>query len=147
MHTIQRGNHHAPLMNEPIEISGAVLECIHPDVLEVRFKEGMAISNEVIDELQQARLEHFAQRPHHLLLIVPEDFDFHVRVMNRDHCAEVGHARITTSVAWVTTTPLARSLVDLYYAYYPSAKEVRMFDRAEDARDRLLREVPLPSDN
>ncbi len=133
-------------MTRLIDLPGAVLESARPDVVEVRFKPGHTLTADTVNEVLAARRAHFGSHQHHVLFITPEQLDFDMGVMLKDHCAG-GLQDLTRSITWAVGSSMARSLVQLYYAYYPSEVPVQVIDGEEAARRVLLESLPAPSRN
>jgi len=133
-------------MTHLIELPGAVLESARPDLVEVRFKPDHTLTADTIATVLAARREHFGGHMHHVLFITPEDLDFDLGAMTVDHCS--GRMQdLTKSITWAVEGSLARSMVELYYAYFPSEVPVQVIDGEAAARKALLERLPAPSAN
>ncbi len=112
--------------------------CLGPNgEVQIRFKEDAQLTADSIAEVLALRKAHFGKEPHHLLMVLPADINFDVRVMYQDHCAQAQVERLAKTISWVANSDTNMSLVRLYYAYYPTDVPVQIFHREAEAREWL----------
>ena len=85
------------------------------------------------------RKAHFGKEPHHLLMVLPAETDFDVRVMYQEHCAQAQVERLARTISWVVNSETNRSLIQLYYTYHPTDVPVQIFLREDEAKDWLAK--------
>lgn len=105
----------------------------------IRFKEDAQLTTESIAGVLALLKENYGDAPHHLLLMVPMDIDFDVRVLYQDHCAAAQTHELTKSIAWVANCETNKSLITLYNTHHPSVVPVQVFDHEEEASAWLAR--------
>lgn len=108
-----------------IELHGrrAVLMQLHQrSILDA---EGMAEALKAVKEV--------CSEPRNLLIEIPEDADFNMTFMKRDHFKDSGAPRFLCALALLTTNPFLERLMALYFAYYPQPFPVRIFNDRRSA--------------
>src|SRR5436190_10763580 len=114
-------------MTTPIDIGTATLERMRPDLVVVRFKPGSIASAESFLVSMSARQQHFADIPHAVMVVAPDDVDFHPSMLNRDHYKGQDVDAITLLLAVVSDKESFTRVLELYYALHPVAFPVRIF--------------------
>ncbi|MBK9417995.1 MAG: hypothetical protein IPO05_14415 [Flavobacteriales bacterium] len=105
----------------------------------IRFKEDAQLTASSIAEVLALRKAHFGKEPHHLLMVLPAEIDFDVRVMYQEHCAQAQVERLARTISWVVNSETNRSLIQLYYTYHPTDVPVQIFLREDEAKDWLAK--------
>jgi hypothetical protein len=113
-----------------------------PDRVEVRFKEGIKLDTAGIAEILDMRSRMGAEAPHHVMIVIPEDVDFEMAMMTRDHYEGRDVKDHTMAVAWVAQGSLQNQLTSLYLSYHPSPFRTAVFTNEADALSWL--DAPLP---
>ncbi len=115
---------------------------IAPDRVEVRFKEGIKLDNNGIAEILDLRSRMGAEAPHRVMIVMPEEVDFEMAMMNKDHYRGRNTRDHTLGVAWVARTSLTRQMTSLYLSYFPSPFPTAIFTDEDEARRWLDEQVP-----
>lgn len=105
-----------------------------PDRVEVRFKEGVKLDTTGISEILDLRRNLGADAPHKVLIVIPDDVDFEMDMLTKDHYAAHRAKDHTVAVAWVAHGSLQNQLTSLYLTYHPSPFRSAVFTNEDDAR-------------
>ncbi len=104
----------------------AVIERHLPDVVHIRYREGIAFDTEGIAEVI-ATCERVALKAWFgVISILPADGEMSLAAMQQDHSTP-GFADRVRAHALVTSGGLFRSLTEIHYNYHPQTHEVRLF--------------------
>jgi hypothetical protein len=112
----------------------AVVERTAPDMVVVRYREGISFDPagiaEVIDTCERIALqEHFG-----LVTLLPQDGEMSIEAMQQDHGGP-DFARRVRAHAIVAGGELFKRLSEIHYTYHPQPHEVRLFEHETDARE------------
>jgi hypothetical protein len=116
-----------------IDTTLAVVERDAEGVIHVRVKHGVKLNVSGFHEVLVARKELAEGRRVGVLVTVPDDVDFDIRILNVDHYAMDDPKVFTKAFAVVTHTSLYTKLFDLYAAYFKTGFPVRMFNEEAPA--------------
>lgn len=117
-----------------IQTKAATLERRDNGVLEVRFKENVKLTVENVQEVLDARMELCGRGPYAVLVTLPDDIDFEIAVLSKDHYDDRGLEECTYAVAWDAGSEVNEKLVDIFYRYFPQPFPVKAFHSEEEAR-------------
>ncbi len=104
-----------------------------PDRVEVRFKEGCKLDCTGIAEILDMRRKLGADAPHKVMIVMPEDVDFEMAMMTKDHYQGRDVKDHTVAVAWVAQASLPHQMTSLYLSYHPSPFRAAVFTNEADA--------------
>jgi hypothetical protein len=124
-------------MNSVIPVDFGQFGLLRPDVLLVRLSEGEHLSLELVQRVMQLRRDHFGTSPMHLVLQLPSYLDFDVQLMHTDHRGVFGKEDEVLSLTWVAGSEMNKSLIEVYYAYFPSRLPMRILVEDHELRARL----------
>ena len=119
-------------MASKIDIGPAVLEDVRPDLVIARFKDGSVAEASSFEVSMSARREHFYSTPHVVLVIAPDDVEFKMNMLDKDHYKDQGVDTFTRGVGVVSTNTSFTRIIELYYAMHPVSFPVKVFSREED---------------
>jgi hypothetical protein len=103
-----------------------------PDVLLIRYHEGITFDNEGIAEVI-GTCERIAGREEFgVVSVLPENGEMSLAAMQQEHSTE-GFGRRVRAHAIVALGSLFRKLTEIHYNYHPQDHEVRMFGTIEEA--------------
>ena len=105
-----------------------------PDRVEVRFKEGCKLDTAGISEILELRRKLGEQAPLKVMGVFPEDVDFEMDMLTKDHYAAHGTKDYTTAVAWVAQGSLQNQMTSLYLSYHPSPFRSAVLTNEADAQ-------------
>lgn len=125
-----------------IQTKAATLERKDNGVLEVRFKEHVKLTVEGVQEVLDARMELSGRGPYTVLVTLPDDIDFEIAVLAKDHYDGRGLEECTYAVAWNAGSDMNEKLVDIFYRYFPQPFPVQTFTSQEEARAWLDKKTP-----
>ena len=117
-----------------VDIGPATLERERSDLVVIRFKPGSVAGAESFLTSINGRREHFADTPHAVLLLAPEDADFQPSLMDRNHYKGQDVNTFTVALAIVSGNERFASILELYYALHPSPFPTRVFREEGEAR-------------
>ncbi|MEO5585612.1 MAG: hypothetical protein ABIQ75_09170 [Flavobacteriales bacterium] len=117
-----------------IQTKAATLERKDNGVLEIRFKEHVKLTVDGVQEVLDARMELCGRGPYAVLVTLPDDIDFEIAVLAKDHYDGRGLEDCTYAVAWDTGSEMNEKLVDIFYRYFPQPFPVKTFPSEEEAR-------------
>ncbi len=121
-------------MSAITDIGPATLERIRPDLVIVRFKPGTTAAPESFQISVEARRAHYADTPHDVILVAPDDVDFDPKVLGGNHYKGSGAEDFTLSLALVSRNPTLTNILELYYALHPAPFPVKFFTAENEAR-------------
>lgn len=104
----------------------AVIERPQPDLLLVRYREGITFSSEGIAEVIAACEQLTDGAPFGLVSILPGSGDMSLDAMQQEHSTE-GFGRQVRAHAIVPSDNLFKRLSEIHYDYHPQQHDVRMF--------------------
>lgn len=122
------------IVHTQLDIRLATLSIEDDGLLLVRFKPGVKFDLEGLVELQVARKDLARGRTWAMLTIIPENVDFDMEVMNTDHYRPFEAHEHTRALAVVAKGSMNELLAKLYYTYFPTAFEAKVFSTEEAAR-------------
>lgn len=128
------------MKNSP-ETELATITTVRPDVVSIRFKDGITLTTKALAEVLELRKAHFGEEPHHVVLVSPAYLDFDLDVMSTNHCEQARTFECTRSVSWVANSEVNRSMMQLYYAYFPSKMPLRIVMEENDLTSWLASDL------
>lgn len=112
----------------------ATLSLLDDGLMEVRFRPGVKLDVDMLAELQVARKELAGGSPRAVLTSIPEDIDFDMSVMNTDHYRPHKAEEVIIALALVTLGSMNELLAKLYFTYFPTAFNAKIFSAEAPAR-------------
>ena len=117
----------------PVDIGPAIVESPRPDLVIVRFKPGSIAEASSFEMSMNARREHFSGTPHGVLVVAPDDVEFRMSVLDKDHYKGQGVDDFTLAVGVISTNTAFTRVIELYYAMHPVPFPVKVFAREREA--------------
>ena len=111
---------------------------IRPDLIEVRYANGCLLNTKGLEEVRQARQELMGTTPYGMLSFIPEDADFDLAAMHRDHLASDRNEGDLKAIALVTAANMMEMMLKLYFSYYPQLARILVTDKEAEARAWLM---------
>ncbi|MCB0790748.1 MAG: hypothetical protein H6595_05435 [Flavobacteriales bacterium] len=127
---------------DKIDTPLATVTRVRPDRVEVRFKPGIKLEPKGIGLILDQRERMGGERPHQVLIVMPEDVDFEMGMMTTDHYGGRKVVDMTLAVAWVAAPGMTQELTSLYLTYFPTHFASRVFTTEEEAKQWLDEEGP-----
>jgi hypothetical protein len=124
-------------MNTVINVAFGQFGLLRPNVVLVRLNEGERFSLELMQQVMQLRREHYGAEPLHLVIQLPAYLDYDVKLMHTDHRGAFGKGDELLSLTWVAGSEMNKSLIEVYYAYFPSKVPTRILLDYHELRGRL----------
>jgi hypothetical protein len=116
------------------ETECAVLERSRPDLLEIHYRHGALLTNESIAEVSSMRRAVMGTAYYGTLSLVPEDVDYRLETMQRDHMAEDRSQGRVIASAVVARANMMEMMVKLYFSYFPQLHRILVTDKEDEAR-------------
>ncbi len=107
---------------------------VRPDLVEIHYKAGSILAGRALAEVQEARRELMGERPYATLTIIPEDVDFQLDSMNKDHAAIDRTQGLLMATAVVCRANMIEMLTKLYFSYFPQMHRILVTDNEAEAR-------------
>jgi hypothetical protein len=105
-----------------------------PDRVEVRFREGCKLDTAGISEILELRRKLGEHLPLKVMGVIPDDADFEMDMLTKDHYAVHGTKDYTAAVAWVAQGSLQNQMTNLYLSYHPTPFRSAVFTDEADAQ-------------
>lgn len=115
------------------ETATAFVERVTPDLVICRYKEGVRVNAAVVAENLAARMRFPGSAPYAVIGIFPEDVDFDMSLLERDHYMDIALNTVTQVLAIVAQGALFDPIVRLYFAYHPTRFNSAVFDNEAEA--------------
>jgi len=131
---------------EPAErrTSIARLVRVRPDLVEIHYDPGCTLTLPHMGEVQEARRELMGTRPYGMITIIPEDVDYQLPAMDKDHLAEDRTQGQLVATAVVARANMIEMLVKLYFSYFPQMHRIHV--TADEVEARAWLETQLEQD-
>ncbi len=111
----------------------AVVVQVRPDLLEVRFKEGIKMDLAGIEEISAARQSLFSGSGRYgCISLIPEDADFELSASRVDHFAHTQDGLMALAV--VARGAMLEMMTKLYFSYFP--QRFRLFATSDEGEAR-----------
>ena len=107
---------------------------VRPELVEIRYKAGSTLGGQALAEVQEARRELMGERPYATLTIIPEDVDFQLDSMNKDHAAVDRTQGLLIATAVVCRANMIQMLTKLYFSYFPQMHRILVTDNEAEGR-------------
>jgi hypothetical protein len=118
-----------------IETRQATLEQTATGMIEIRFKPGLVLDKEGLEEVLTERERLCAGDARQVVLAVfPADADFDMAVMTQDHYHGRPLAGCTKLLAVAANSLMNERMVSLYFAYFPQTFPLKVCEEEEEAR-------------
>ena len=127
-----------------IEMDHATVECVSPDLIELRFKPSITLTSAGLGEVIRAK-EQLCVRPMDVLAIFPPDLDLELNVLSIDHRAMNNGCGLSRRLAIAAQDTFTSRLAEIYFRYHPRDGETAVFLKEAEARDWLASMAPAPS--
>jgi hypothetical protein len=116
-----------------IETPSAYVERMNRDLVVTRYKNGVKVDAAAIAENLRARMSFPGSEPYAVIGIFPEDVDFDLDLLDRDHYSDKDTSRLTRVLAIVAEGVLFEKIAHLYFAYHPPGFHAKVFRRLQEA--------------
>ncbi len=123
------------------QTSIAHLTRVRPDLIEVQYTTGCVLNTKGLEEVRQARQELMGTTSYGMLSIIPEDADFELAAMQRDHLASDRNEGNMKAIALVTHANMMEMVLKLYFSYYPQLARLLVTDNETEARSWLFAQL------
>lgn len=130
-------------MRDIIETDTATVARVADDLVICRYKPQAVISAQAVRENLEARSRLPGERPTAVIGIFPEDVDFDMTLLGRDHYVEVDVNDRTRVLAIVAEGSLFNRIAHLYFAYYPTHFRTQVFQQLSEALVWVEQQVHL----
>ncbi len=110
---------------------------VRPDLLEIHYDSGSIFEVQAIAEVQEERRKLMGQQSYGTLTIIPEDVDYQLPAMNKDHAATDRSESLIIATAVVCRASMIEMLVKLYFSYFPQLHQIKVTDNEAEARTWL----------
>ncbi len=120
-----------------IETRLATIELVRPDVVVIRYHEGIHFSTDGIAEVI-ATCERITDDPAFGVIgVLPNDGEMDLGAMQQEH-STAGFEHRVRAHALVASDGLFKRLTEIHYAYHPQPYEIRMFTSEQEAMAWVL---------
>ncbi len=121
---------------EPREYSTTIAKLIRvrPDLLEIHYAPGCTLTVEYITEVQEMRRKVMGNAAYGTLTIIPDDVDYQLNAMDKDHVAVDRSQGNLIASAVVAKATMIELLVKLYFANFQPLHGVHVTDNEQEAR-------------
>jgi len=109
-----------------------------PDLIEVQYTPGCMLNSKGLEEVRRARQELMGNTPYGMLSIIPEDVDFELAAMQKDHLVSDRNEGSLKAIALVTAANMMEMVLKLYFSYYPQLARILVTDNEKEAREWLM---------
>ncbi|MCB0774358.1 MAG: hypothetical protein KDB93_13405 [Flavobacteriales bacterium] len=128
---------------ERVETSTAFIELLNPHLVITRYKPAAHVTAEAVRENLEVRMAMPGPLAKAVIAIFPEDMDFDMSLLDRDHYMEQRYTESTLAMAVVSSGVLHQPLANLYIAYHPTSFKYRVFSDEREAIAWANEEVKL----
>ncbi len=125
------------MLGSAIDTLVASLLCRLDGTVEVHFKPGVKVTVAGVEEVLDARERICGKGAHPVLVTLPQELDFDLDVLMKDHYKARDLHLCTYAVAWDAGSTMNETLVELFYRYFPQQFPVRAFTTEKEAREWL----------
>ncbi len=121
---------------EPVERHTTIARLlrVRPDLVEIHYNPGCTLTLQHMAEVQEARRQLMSTRPYAMLTIIPEDVDYQLPTMDKDHLAEDRTLGQLLATAVVARANMIEMLVKLYFSYFPQMHRIHVTVNESEAR-------------
>lgn len=112
---------------ERVETPSAVVEKLGPDLVVCRYRHGVKVTADAVRENLEARMAFTGKEPYAVIGIFPEDVDFDMSLLERNHYTDIALNAATRVLAIVAEGSLFEPIAELYFAYHPTQFTSRVF--------------------
>jgi hypothetical protein len=116
------------------ETESAVLMRTRADLLEIHYRHGVLLTNEGLAEVADRRRAVMGTVRYGTLSVVPEDVDYRLETMQKDHLAEDRPLGQVIASAVVARANMMEMMVKLYFSYFPPVHRILVTDKEDEAR-------------
>ncbi|HEY0979073.1 MAG TPA: hypothetical protein VGE21_16500 [Flavobacteriales bacterium] len=110
----------------------AVVERHRPDILIVRYRDGITFESGGLAELVELCERIAGREQFGVISVLPENGETSLDAMQNEHSTDSFGKRVRAH-AVVVTTEMFRRLAEIHYNYHPQQHEVRQFGTVVDA--------------
>lgn len=125
-----------------IETRLAQMTLVEPGLIEQRFRSGITLDREGLEENRRARQELSGGGPHVMMSVFPEDVDFQLSVISEDHFAPDKEPPGLKALALVTAGQFTTGLAAIVFKYFPPQFPASTMGSEEEARAWLRGYLP-----
>lgn len=121
---------------EPREYSTTIAKLIRvrPDLLEIHYAPGSTLTVEHTTEVQEMRRKIMGNARYGTLTIIPDDVDYQLNAMDKDHVSVERSQGNLVASAVVAKATMIELLVKLYFANFQPLHGVKVTDNEQEAR-------------
>lgn len=123
----------SPCTMEQQETRSASVQRVSADLVVCRYKPGAVVDAGSIKENLQARLEFHGSEPYGVVGIFPEDVEFDMSVLDKDHYTKPVLTDVTQVLALVAHGELFDTIARMYLAMHPTKFASQVFRMEHDA--------------
>ncbi len=117
------------------ETATAWVRRVHADLVVCRYKKGAHVDADAVAENLAARLRFPGSDPYAVICIFPEDVNFDMSMLRRDHYANLAADDPTQVLAIVTEDVQTEPMARLYLAFYPTRFNSAVFATEAEAEN------------
>ncbi|MBK7556037.1 MAG: STAS/SEC14 domain-containing protein [Flavobacteriales bacterium] len=121
---------------EPREYSTSIAKLVRvrPDFVEIHYAPGCTLTLEDMTEVQELRRKIMGTKPYGMLTIIPDDVDYQLNAMDKDHLSTDRSQGNVLATAVVAKATMIELLVKLYFAHFPQMHRIHVTDNEKEAR-------------
>lgn len=123
-----------PIAMEPEETSSARVERVHAELAICRYRPGARVDAAALGENLEARMRHPGREAHAVIAIFPEDVDFDMVLLEKNHYTDLSLNEVTKVLAIVATGALYERIAGLYALNQLATASNRVFRTEAEAR-------------
>ena len=117
------------------ETATAIVERVIPELVICRYKHGVKVNAAAVAENLEARMRFPGTEPYAVIGIFPEDVDFDMSLLEKNHYTDIALNAVTQVLAIVAEGTLFDPIAKLYFAYHPTQFTSRVFASEQEATD------------
>ena len=110
-----------------------MVERINPELVICRYKEGVKVNAAAVQENLEARRRFPGGEPYAVIGIFPENVDFDMSLIERNHYSDIALNKVTQLLAIVAQGALFEPVANLYFAYHPTPFSSQVFPTEAEA--------------
>mgnify|MGYP003393586947 CR=1 FL=1 len=119
------------------ETTLATLVRLRPDLVEVRYKEGITLTSELMAEVQEKRRTIMGGSAYGMITLLPGDIAYDPGSMQVDHLETDRREGLVMATAVVAEAHMIEMLVKIYFSYYPQLHRIHVTSDEAGAREWL----------
>ena len=116
------------------ETATAIVERVIPELVICRYKHGVKVNAAAVAENLEARMRFPGTEPYAVIGIFPEDVDFDMSLLEKNHYTAIALNQVTRILAIVAEDQHFDPIAKLYFAYHPTQFSSSVFATEAEAR-------------